>query len=609
MCEITAPKIHIHNPESIPGEGTGILRWIIFFLSPYKKILIIFFLYRIFRYTILFSFPTFVGYVIDGLIKYQNDFLTSQNFYISLIYLAVYVVLIVTPFLFSFETIAYENANRSLSLLGVHFLNSASIPWHVENSSGKKIDFIESARIGFGDLMILFRWQIVPLIGTLLSAFVLVLFFNGPLYYSFFFILFVFSFILTAWHFGKPLSLLYMKYREINARVISRFYEMSSSFITIRSLNLVPYLEKRTTSEVYEARNGVKKIVRANFIKWTMVNGVTAMFLIALIMIGYFDLRNAVLTPGMFSALLLLFSTVWNGLDGLSVAQDKIYDYFSSLKRFTTFCHAIKNSTSHGLANKSSIGKKLPDTFNSLELKNVSFSYPSYSSTESPSVKAIESVSFTLMPNQKLALVGVSGAGKSTLVKIILGLYDPIGGSMFLNDIPAHEFTKEEWLRNFSYVPQEIEIFEGTIRENIILGIELDENHYSKVISRASLHEFISTLPDGDMTLVGERGLKLSGGQRQRIGIARALIRNTKILILDEASSSLDSITENKIQNTLFKELNDISLIIIAHRLSTIKCADHLLVMDKGKIVESGSFEELKNSAGQFSAMWGYAKI
>jgi ABC-type bacteriocin/lantibiotic exporter with double-glycine peptidase domain len=138
MSETIPPKIHVHKPDSIPKEGTGVLQWIIFFLFPYKKVLIYFLVYRIFRSTIIYSFPTFVGFVIDGVIKYQNDFLISQSFYISLIYLAVYVLLIVTPYLFFFETLAYENANRSLSLLGVYFLNSASIPWHIEHSSGKK---------------------------------------------------------------------------------------------------------------------------------------------------------------------------------------------------------------------------------------------------------------------------------------------------------------------------------------------------------------------------------------------------------------------------------------------------------------------------------------
>lgn len=597
------PEIKIPEIDSLPKKGSGIFKWIAFFLSPYKSILIAFFIFRIFRYTVLFSFPAFVGFLIDGIIEYEAAFLTSTRFYYSLIYLLVYFLLLLTPFIFRFETFAYETANRSLSLLGVRLLNLASVEWHLSNASGKKVDFIESARSAFNDLMILFRWQIVPLLGTLISSLVLIAVFQGPVFYSFLFFFYVVLFILSAWYFGNPLVSLYKSYREINAKVVSRFFEMSSSFVTIRSLNLESYLNKQTKREVYEAREGIWHIITANFKKWTSVSFVSVFFLSILLISGYFDLREGKLTPGLFSALLLLFSNVWNGLDGLSVAQDKIYDYLSSLRRYINFCHSCRDSSVELKSSDKYI--QIPDNFQNLEMKSVSFSYNS----ETSSINAINEVNLTLEKNQKLAIVGESGAGKSTLIKLLLALYKPSSGSIYLNNIDINNFSPKEWICYFSYVPQDIEIFQGTIRENILLGRDIEEANYKKIISQSSLKDFISGLSDGDLTLVGERGLKLSGGQRQRIGIARALSRNSKVIILDEASSALDSITESKIQETLFKELSDVSLIIIAHRLSTIKCADRILVMDGGRIVESGSFDELKESGGYFSTLWEYARI
>lgn len=601
------PSIKNLDIESMPDIKASIIFWIAYFLSPYKKILLPFLFFRTIRFTIIFSFPAFVGLTIDGIIKYQNGFFSSEIFYFSLIYLFCYTLLLATPFLFIYESMSYENANRSLSLLGISLLNTASTDWHLQNSNGKKVDYIEGARSALNDLMILFRWQLVPLVGTILSSFVLIFIFDGPLYYVLIFIAFTASFIFSSLQLGKRLSILYPEYREMNAKVISRFYEMSSSFLTIRSLSLGSYIENRASDEIYNARNHIIKIIRATLKKWTILNILTCAFLLVLLIKGYVDLTNGVLTPGLFSALLLMFFSLSNGLDGLSVAQDKIYDYLSSLKRFARFCSSIResNALSQEVPLKYSENKNVPLTFEKLELNEICFSY----SEKETATRTLNSISFILEKNKKLALVGLSGAGKSTLVKIILGLYKPQEGSMYLNGIDSSTILREDWIQAFAYVPQEIEIFEGTIRENIMLGLVDSEDQYQKAILRSNLNIFIEELPEGDLTLVGERGLKLSGGQRQRIGIARALMRNALVLILDEASSALDSITEMKIQNTLFEELEDITIIIIAHRLSTIKRADHILVMDHGEIIESGTFDDLKENNGQFALMWERARI
>ena len=210
------------------------------------------------------------------------------------------------------------------------------------------------------------------------------------------------------------------------------------------------------------------------------------------------------------------------------------------------------------------------------------------------------------MRGKVVAIVGPSGAGKSTIIKLLLNLYKPTGGELLVDDVPLVNISSSSWLKNVAFVPQDIEVFDGSIRDNIMLNQDgVDDAWYQDVLSQTCLKELISGLPDGDLTLVGERGLKLSGGQKQRVGMARALLRKSDFLILDEATSSLDSITENEIQNSLFKNLKGATLVIIAHRLSTVRAADTIVVLNDGNVDDMGTFSELLSRDGLFSEMWG----
>ncbi|BDB53326.1 ABC transporter ATP-binding protein [Flavobacterium ammonificans] len=224
-----------------------------------------------------------------------------------------------------------------------------------------------------------------------------------------------------------------------------------------------------------------------------------------------------------------------------------------------------------------------------VNFKNVAFKYPSRKEME-----VLKDVSFTAQFGQKIAIVGPSGAGKSTIASLLLRFYSIAEGSIEIDNKNIYDYDLEQLRGNMSIVPQDVILFGGTIRENIAYGKpNATEEEILAAAQQANAYNFIESFPEKLDTLVGERGVKLSGGQRQRIAIARALLKNPSILILDEATSSLDSESEKLVQEALEILMEGRTSIIIAHRLSTIRSADQILVLDKGKIAEKGTHQEL----------------
>ncbi|MFN8258241.1 MAG: ABC transporter transmembrane domain-containing protein [Bacteroidales bacterium] len=224
-----------------------------------------------------------------------------------------------------------------------------------------------------------------------------------------------------------------------------------------------------------------------------------------------------------------------------------------------------------------------------IEFRNLSFAYPSR-----PEQGVLHDINLTILKNQMIALVGPSGAGKSTFASLLLHLHKPSHGQILFDGIDSHSFELS-WLRaQIALVPQDIFLFGGTIRENIAYGKPgASDDEIYDAAQKANAIEFIDRFPEKLETIVGERGTQLSGGQRQRIAIARAVLKNPRILILDEATSSLDSESERLVQDALEKLMKDRTSIVIAHRLSTVRKADQILVLESGRLVEKGTHYEL----------------
>lgn len=233
-------------------------------------------------------------------------------------------------------------------------------------------------------------------------------------------------------------------------------------------------------------------------------------------------------------------------------------------------------------------------------LEAVSFAYPTQTAP------AVNHISLTLPAGKTTALVGPSGAGKSTLIHLICRFYDPIEGSILVDGRSLPSLSLTDWRNRMAIVSQDVHIFNATVAENIAYGrLEATREEIVAAAQQAHAHDFICQMPQGYDTSVGDRGMRLSGGQRQRLALARAIVRNPDLLILDEATNALDSISEQLIQEALELFSRDRTVIVIAHRLSTIEQADQIVVMQQGQIAEQGTLASLLSQNGLFSQMYG----
>ncbi|MEL7034403.1 MAG: ABC transporter ATP-binding protein [Cyanobacteria bacterium J06592_8] len=315
--------------------------------------------------------------------------------------------------------------------------------------------------------------------------------------------------------------------------------------------------------------------------------------------------------------LVCLLSSAWlayTGKWGISVGDVVLLTgYFDAITSSVVQILGVLPQIGKGFEALSSIGEVLecPDVEHNhgkIPLKRVKgefrFESVCYVYPESTKQTAISDFTLHVKPGETIAIVGPSGAGKSTLLNLIIGFLRPTSGTMKLDGQDMNELDLRTYRQFLSVVSQETILYEGSVRENILYGKDsVSEEKFTYVVKQSNVDEFIQNLPQGLETQIGENGVKLSGGQRQRIAIARALIRDPRVLILDEATSSLDTVSESLIQEALDRLVQNRTTFVVAHRLSTIRKADRIVVLENGKIIEVGSHKQLLESQGLFAMM------
>lgn len=290
----------------------------------------------------------------------------------------------------------------------------------------------------------------------------------------------------------------------------------------------------------------------------------------------------------------------------VQIYMSRIFNYISSIgwsiRRFTSSLSDAKEMVE---ILDQEIDIKDPENPEKCEIKNGNIVFENVSFEYKEGKDVFENFNLEIVSGQKVGIVGHSGSGKTTITNLLLRFEDVTNGSVKIDGQDIRNITQDDLRRNISYVPQEPVLFHRTLKENISYGNpEASEREIEVASKKAHAEEFIKDLKDGYETMVGERGVKLSGGQRQRIAIARVMLENSPILILDEATSSLDSISENLIQKAFDEAMKNRTTIVIAHRLSTIKKMDRIIVLDKGKIVEDGAHDDLLNKKGYYFKLW-----
>lgn len=250
-------------------------------------------------------------------------------------------------------------------------------------------------------------------------------------------------------------------------------------------------------------------------------------------------------------------------------------------------------------------GKRaFPNDWKEMRVENLSFSYGT--------VPALRNISFTLQRGERIGIIGLSGAGKSTLMKLLLKENEDYTGEILFDGVPLRTVKRSTYFQHAAAVLQDTELFNLTLRENVSLVVpeaQDDDERFMEAIQAAHVTDFLEKLPNGADTIVGEKGIKLSGGEKQRVGLARAIFKRPEILFLDEATSHLDLESEQKIQDALAHLLSRVTAIVIAHRLTTIREMDRILVIEDGRLIEDGTFDELMARSGRFRELWDMQKI
>jgi len=570
-----------------------------FNLSKEKSLILFAFFSSIINRILDLAPPVIIGLAVDIVVKEQNSWIS--NFGISDVSKQLILLAIISGFIWSAESIfqyLYSLLWRNLAQISQHKLRIKAYD-HIQ-----KLDMHFFERDNTGRLLSILNDDINQLerfldhgANEIIQLFVSVIIIGGTmLFVAPRIAIFAFCPIpLIFWGSIKFQRNLAPKYKDVRKKaglLASRLNNNLGGILTIKSFTTENWELERLNQESLSYQKSNKSAIKLSSAFIPLIRFAILFAFIAILLIGGFQVMDKSLNVGTYSFLVFITQRLLWPLTTLGHVLDEFQRSLASINRVIDLIDTpIEINNGYKKINRKNIKGQIV-------FKNVSFNYPRRKCT-------LSNINITISPKTTLGIVGLTGSGKSTLIKLLLRIYDSRRGSITLDNVPINEIILKDLRECISLVSQETYLFHGTVEENVAYGS--NKASFKEIVEAAKIaeaHKFISQLPDGYKTIVGERGQILSGGQRQRIALARAVLKDAPILILDEATASVDNETEVLIQKSLSKITNDKTTIVIAHRLSTIKYADNIIVIDKGNIVEEGNHSFLLKQKGIYNDLW-----
>lgn len=510
---------------------------------------------------------------------------------IGILWLVAALIRVVTQYYSKIIIFRLSEATKNkveLKYLRALFARDSS--WHESENAGNKFKRIENGAEGVNTILRTWIENIIEIVINFIGMIFILAHYDATI--AILCLIFISTFSIISIRMLRPAVRASQMVNASDEMVSGTFFEAIGNIRTVKVLNIWKTLLGHAKQALDEKYARIKVRIDKFQIRFSTLSLYGNFFMIATVVFISFQITEGKYEIGFLILFYNYFNRLWDSVKELSnVSQDVVVSK-QRIARMRDSFHDIP------LINSEEVNS-FPKDWQKLIVKNVSFSYDEDD--------VLKNVSFEVKRGEKIGIVGTSGAGKSTLFKLLLKERIHADGEIKIDDTLISTIKTEEYLARVSVVLQDTEVFNQSLKENITI-VRPEEAHDKKLFDEtlqiSHVKDFVSKLKDGVNTLIGEKGVKLSGGERQRLGIARAIFKEPDILLMDEATSHLDIESEKKIQDSLHEFFQNVTAIVIAHRLTTIKLMDKILVIEKGKIIEQGSFDELYAKRGRFHELW-----
>ena len=544
------------------------------------------FLFYVSILTFGFLYELVPVYVVGKIVDFFTNYKAGQSlnlFYFFIFFISITWTLVYLTRLHVRTGLAViaEHGRTRARVWGFQRLTEFSLGWHQKENTGNKLQRIFTGSDAINKWMKILRADLIRIIANILGVMMFFAFTD----FKFVIIVFLYTafFLYLEFYFGNKVLALSNEFIKLNQKAGGAYVESANNILAIKALGS----EKNALARVQEGEEFSRDIAikksYMNTSKWRLIHIFSGITLITFLFLLGTSVVSGVVTVGAIVVFFTYFSRLQSCLADVSNMHLELIDLKSDLGQMMP----IFNETEFIKTGN----EAFPKDWKMIEIKNGVMGYAS-------DQVGLNGLNLKLKRNTKTGIAGLSGSGKSTLAKIILGLYALNKGEFKIGDENYYSISHNETLNQITVVLQETELFNLSLKDNITMMRGEDTELLKMAIEISQLNAVVDRLPEGLDAKIGEKGYMLSGGERQRLGIARAIYKNAPIIILDEATSSLDSETEAKIMEKLLGEYGeDKTFLIIAHRLGTLKYTDNIAVMERGKVVEEGSYGKLMNDS------------